>query len=104
MVRIYVVQTGGRVLKKKTSTQKVQNGEIIFNESVFINVSKSKIERCSIRLSIAETSQSDIRSIGHITIGPKTSGKEFGHFQRMLTSQDRPICMWHHIQPKNKII
>uniref|UniRef100_A0A0M3HJR7 C2 domain-containing protein n=1 Tax=Ascaris lumbricoides TaxID=6252 RepID=A0A0M3HJR7_ASCLU len=44
MVRIYVVQTGGRVLKKKTSTQKVQNGEIIFNESVFINVSKSKIE------------------------------------------------------------
>uniref|UniRef100_A0A914RSU8 C2 domain-containing protein n=1 Tax=Parascaris equorum TaxID=6256 RepID=A0A914RSU8_PAREQ len=44
MVRIYVVQTGGRVLRKKTSTQKVQNGEIIFNESVFVNVSKSKIE------------------------------------------------------------
>ncbi|KHN79231.1 Synaptotagmin-12 [Toxocara canis] len=104
MVRIYVVQSGGRVLKKKTSIQSVHDRGTVFNESVFINVSKAKIVRSSIRLSVVEVSQLGARSIGHVTIGPKTSGKEFGHFQRMLSSQDRPVCMWHNIKPKNKAI
>ncbi|VDM40650.1 unnamed protein product [Toxocara canis] len=43
MVRIYVVQSGGRVLKKKTSIQSVHDRGTVFNESVFINVSKAKI-------------------------------------------------------------
>ncbi|VDK17503.1 unnamed protein product [Anisakis simplex] len=105
MVRVYVVQSnGGRVIKKRTSAQPVEHQCTVFNESVFVNVSKSKIERTSIRLSVIETSQIDPRSIGHITIGPKRSGKEFGHYQRMMTSQDRPVSMWHCIKPKNKPI
>lgn len=60
----------------------------------------SKFQKSNIRLSFVAIDYQNTNSVGHVTIGPRTSGKELGHWQRLLLPHDRPIMMSHYIKPK----
>jgi len=103
LVRMYLVQSGGgsKVIKKKTGIRNLVNGTIDFNESLIISITRTKLEKSHLRFSIVQVEKDNQRcSIGHVTIGNRRSGKEFGHWQRLQQCPQLPTSMWHKIIAK----
>ncbi|PIO58218.1 hypothetical protein TELCIR_20351, partial [Teladorsagia circumcincta] len=74
-VRLYLVQPMGQVIKKKTSERTLVDGAADIGESMFFSVSRSRVLKSHLRLSIVCGNDEYCKSIGHVTLGPKTSGK-----------------------------
>ncbi|XGW09850.1 hypothetical protein V3C99_011817, partial [Haemonchus contortus] len=100
-VRLYLVQQMGQVIKKKTSERTLVDGAADIGESIFFNVSRSRLMKSHLRLSIVCGTDQYCKSIGHVTLGPKTSGKELGHWKRALSGEGPPLATWHAVRPRS---
>ncbi|EPB79076.1 hypothetical protein ANCCEY_01829 [Ancylostoma ceylanicum] len=75
-VRLYIVQPMGQVTKKKTSERVLVDGGADIGESMFFSVPRSRVLKSHLRLSIVCGTDNVTKSIGHVTLGPKSSGKQ----------------------------
>ncbi|CAJ0585901.1 unnamed protein product, partial [Mesorhabditis spiculigera] len=101
-IRVYVVQPMGKVLKKKTSTRKLEAGSASFMESLFVPIPRQKLMKSHIRLSVvcSDKNGGPPRSMGHVTLGPKTAGRELGQWLRIGRGEQTQQASWHHIRPR----
>ncbi|KAK5969069.1 hypothetical protein GCK32_005066 [Trichostrongylus colubriformis] len=74
-IRLYLVQQMGQVVKKKTSERILIDGAADIAERVAFTVSRNRLMKSHLRLSIVCGTDEYCKSIGHVTLGPKTSGK-----------------------------
>ncbi|KAK6059930.1 hypothetical protein COOONC_02416 [Cooperia oncophora] len=81
------------------STENVKLGEILFLASF----AHDRLTKCHLRLSIVCGTDEYCKSIGHVTLGPKTSGKELGHWKRALSGEGPPLATWHAVRPRSKV-
>ncbi|CAJ0945875.1 unnamed protein product, partial [Mesorhabditis belari] len=102
-IRVYIVQPMGKVIKKKTSIKSILDGGANVMESLFVNISRQKLLKSHIRLSVvcSERSGGVGRSIGHVTLGGKTGGRELGQWMRIIDGEQTHTATWHHILPRN---
>uniref|UniRef100_A0A5S6QB06 C2 domain-containing protein n=1 Tax=Trichuris muris TaxID=70415 RepID=A0A5S6QB06_TRIMR len=100
LTRVYLVY-GAKVLRKRTSIQHTEAGCAQFNESMIFSVSRVHLSKVYLRVSVREAhSLTEFTTIGHVTVGARCSGKEFGHWQRMIDNPTVPMTMWHKLLAK----
>ncbi|CAJ0606549.1 unnamed protein product [Cylicocyclus nassatus] len=100
-IRLYIVQPMGQVTKKKTSERVLVDGAADIGESMFFSVPRSRVLKSHLRLSIVCGTDTVTKSIGHVTLGPKSSGKELGHWKRALSGDGPPLATWHAVRPRS---
>ncbi|CAB3370617.1 Hypothetical predicted protein [Cloeon dipterum] len=97
-VKVYLLQHGKKVHKKKTSTKKSEKSPI-FNEAMIFSVPAHSLQTIQLRLTVAENSgEPRAFPIGHVIVGSQASGKALSHWNQMLTSLRKPIAMWHPLR------
>ncbi|XP_059478592.1 synaptotagmin-12 [Neocloeon triangulifer] len=97
-VKVYLLQHGKKVHKKKTSTKKSERSPI-FNEAMIFSVPAHSLQTIQLRLTVAEnTGEPRALSVGHVIVGSQASGKALSHWNQMLTSLRKPIAMWHPLR------
>ncbi|KRX74871.1 Synaptotagmin-12, partial [Trichinella sp. T6] len=102
LIRVYLV-SGPKVLRKKTSIQKIVDGGAEFNESIIFTVGQIQLNKAYLRASVREAhSMTEFSTIGHVTVGARRSGKELGHWQRMIDNSKSPCTMWHRLMMKQR--
>ncbi|KRZ20821.1 Synaptotagmin-12, partial [Trichinella pseudospiralis] len=102
LIRVYLV-SGPKVLRKKTSIQKIVDGGAEFNESIIFTVGQIQLNKAYLRASVREAhSMTEFSTIGHVTVGARRSGKELGHWQRMIDNSKSPCTMWHRLMMKKR--
>ncbi|XP_076760783.1 uncharacterized protein LOC143429184 [Xylocopa sonorina] len=101
-VKVYLLQQGKKIHKKKTSVKKGEESPI-FNEAIIFNVPSHILQNIQIRLTVAEVNgdqgiNSKPYSVGHIIVGPTSTGRAYVHWRQMLAAQRRPVAMWHPLR------
>jgi hypothetical protein len=98
--KVYQLQNGSRVAKKKTSYKRDDRNPI-FNEAMVFSLPHRLIDTVQFRISaiaVPPTSDHSATCIGHVTIGPHVTGTELVHWTQMMTSLRRPVTMWHSLR------
>lgn len=97
-VKVYLLQNGKKISKKKTSIKKDERSPI-FNEAMIFSVPASALQTVQLRLTVAEY-QPDGRtpSIGHVIVGSQAVGKALSHWNQMVSSLRKPVAMWHPLR------
>lgn len=97
-VKVYLLQNGKKISKKKTSVKKDEPNPI-FNEAMIFSVPAHALQSLQLRVTVSEF-QADGRtpSIGHVIVGSQASGKALSHWNQMITSLRKPIAMWHPLR------
>ncbi|ELT99116.1 synaptotagmin 12 [Capitella teleta] len=97
-VKVYLLQNGKRVGKKKTSTKKDERNPI-FNEAMIFSVPSSSLSNVQLRISMLEQEVGGKpRSIGHNIVGANLSGTQGTHWNQMMSSLRKPVAMWHSLR------
>lgn len=101
-VKVYLLQQGRKVHKKRTSIKKGENNPI-FNESIIFNVPTNILKTIQLRLKVAEiNSEQGVNSkpisVGQIIIGPTSTGRALEHWKQMLTPLRHPVAKWHPLR------
>ncbi|CAG0897974.1 unnamed protein product [Darwinula stevensoni] len=101
-VKVYLLQSGKKVQKKKTSTKK-NDPAPVYNEAMIFSVPHSTLHITSLRLVLLDAKEEGNEGIlGLVVLGPKATGRAYSHWNQMMTSLRKPIAMWHPIQCKKK--
>ena len=94
-VKIWLMQNGKRVEKKKT-TIKIKTRNAVFNESFIFNVTMDKIRETSLLVSVMDYDKlTSNDTIGHVLLGRKSGPMEVKHWNEMLTKSRQPVAQWH---------
>ncbi|XP_018348321.1 PREDICTED: uncharacterized protein LOC108752154 [Trachymyrmex septentrionalis] len=101
-VKVYLLQQGKKMHKKRTSVKKGEKSPI-FNEAIIFNVPAHTLQTIQLRLTVAEMNGEQgtnpkTYSVGHIIIGSTSMGKALVHWRQMLMALRRPIAMWHPLR------
>lgn len=98
-VKVYLLQNGKKVSKKKTSTKREEKNPI-FNEAMIFSVPASALQTLQLRLSVVEctTDGSKAASIGHVIVGSQLTGTSLTHWNQMMSSLRKPVAMWHALR------
>ncbi|KDR22753.1 synaptotagmin-12-like [Zootermopsis nevadensis] len=97
-VKVYLLQHGKKVHKKRTSVKKRERSPI-FNEAMIFSVPVHTLQTIQLRVTVAEsTGESRTCPIGHVIVGTQASGKALSHWNQMLSSLRKPIAMWHPLR------
>ncbi|XP_011052839.1 PREDICTED: uncharacterized protein LOC105145150 isoform X1 [Acromyrmex echinatior] len=101
-VKVYLLQQGKKMHKKRTSVKKGEKSPI-FNEAIIFNVPAHTLQTIQLRLTVAEINGDQgtnpkTYSVGHIIIGSTSMGKALAHWRQMLMALRRPIAMWHPLR------
>ncbi|XP_018362251.1 PREDICTED: uncharacterized protein LOC108760672 [Trachymyrmex cornetzi] len=101
-VKVYLLQQGKKMHKKRTSIKKGEKSPI-FNEAIIFNVPAHTLQTIQLRLTVAEMNGDQgtnpkTYSVGHIIIGSTSTGKALAHWRQMLIALRRPIAMWHPLR------
>ncbi|KAK9708302.1 C2 domain [Popillia japonica] len=100
-VKVYLLQHGKKIHKKKTSTKKTEKCPI-FNEAMMFSVPAHSLQTIQLRLTVAEISKVDptakAYSIGHVIVGAQATGRSLSHWNQMLTALRKPVAMWHPLR------
>ncbi|XP_054000844.1 uncharacterized protein LOC128888198 [Hylaeus anthracinus] len=99
-VKVYLIQQGKKVHKKRTSIKKGENNPI-FNEFIIFNVPTHILENIQLRLKVAEiNSEQGMKpiSVGYIIVGPTSTGNALLHWRQMLAAYRHPVAMWHPLR------
>ncbi|CAL1275884.1 unnamed protein product [Larinioides sclopetarius] len=100
-VKIYLLQKGKKISKKKTSVKK---GDInpVFNEAMIFSVPAAALQNIQLRLTLAEyQAEGKTPAVGHIFVGPNCSGKSLSHWNQMISAPRKPIAMWHPLKKRD---
>ncbi|XP_013782740.1 synaptotagmin-12-like isoform X4 [Limulus polyphemus] len=97
-VKVYLLQSGKKIRKKKTSVKK-DDPNPIFNEAMIFSVPTNTLQSIQIRITIADY-QTDGKtpSLGHVFVGSQCRGKSLSHWNQMMSSLRKPIAMWHPLR------
>ncbi|XP_063231914.1 synaptotagmin-12 [Bacillus rossius redtenbacheri] len=97
-VKVYLLQHGKKVHKKKTSMKRGETS-LIFNEAMIFSVPAHALQTIHLRLSVAEaTAEGRALAVGHVIVGLQASGKALSHWSQMLASLRKPVAMWHPLR------
>ncbi|XP_015116872.1 uncharacterized protein LOC107041029 [Diachasma alloeum] len=101
-VKVYLLQQGKKVHKKKTSCKRGEKSPT-FNEAMIFNVPAHALQTIQLRLTVAESTNDQLanskaESIGHVIIGATATGKSLAHWRQMLASLRHPVVMWHPLR------
>ncbi|XP_050707708.1 synaptotagmin-12-like [Eriocheir sinensis] len=95
-VKVYVLQNGKKVMKKKTSVKKDTRSPV-FNEAMIFSVPAPALHNIQLRVTVAEHSSDggQARAVGHVIVGTQATGKALSHWNQMMSALRKPIGMWH---------
>ncbi|KAL6422250.1 hypothetical protein ACFW04_010924 [Cataglyphis niger] len=102
-VKVYLLQQGKKIHKKKTSVKKGEKSPI-FNEAIIFSMPAHALQTIQLRLTVAElngdqsSTSPKAYSVGHIIIGSTSTGKALAHWRQMLAALRRPVAMWHPLR------
>ncbi|XP_077453435.1 synaptotagmin-12 [Stigmatopora argus] len=97
-VKVYLLQDGRKISKKKTSTKRDDTNPI-FNEAMIFSVPSLVLQELSLRVTVAETSEDGRgENLGHVIIGPEAGGMGITHWNQMLATLRKPVSMWHPLR------
>ncbi|KAH0956451.1 hypothetical protein HN011_000605 [Eciton burchellii] len=101
-VKVYLLQQGKKMHKKKTSVKKGEKSPI-FNEAIIFSVPTHALQTIQLRLTVAELNGDQgtspkAHSVGHIIVGSTSIGKALAHWRQMLAVLRRPVAMWHPLR------
>ncbi|XP_019620998.1 PREDICTED: synaptotagmin-12-like [Branchiostoma belcheri] len=97
-VKVYLLQNGKKISKKKTSVKRSERCPI-YNEAMIFNVPANALQTISLRITVSEhTLEGKTPSIGHVIVGPASSGLALSHWNQMMTSLRKPVAMWHPLR------
>ncbi|PWA24531.1 synaptotagmin-12 [Gambusia affinis] len=97
-VKVYLLQDGRKISKKKTSTKRDDTNPI-FNEAMIFSVPSAVLQELSLRVTVAEaTDDGRGENLGHVIIGPEASGMGITHWNQMLATLRKPVSMWHPLR------
>lgn len=101
-VKVYLLQQGKKMHKKKTSVKKGEKSPI-FNEAIIFSMPAHALQTIQLRLTVAELNGDQgtnpkTYSVGHIIIGSTSAGKALAHWRQMLAALRRPVAMWHPLR------
>ncbi|CAL4077821.1 unnamed protein product, partial [Meganyctiphanes norvegica] len=101
-VKVYVLQNGKKVMKKKTSVKKDTRSPV-FNEAMIFSIPAPALHNIQMRVTVAEhqSGNSGSRkapSVGHVIVGTQATGKALSHWNQMMASLRKPIGMWHPLR------
>lgn len=97
-VKVYLLQDGRKISKKKTSTKRDDTNPI-FNEAMIFSVPSIVLQELSLRVTCAEaTDDGRGENLGHVIIGPEASGIGITHWNQMLATLRKPVSMWHPLR------
>ncbi|XP_071452875.1 synaptotagmin-12-like [Hetaerina americana] len=105
-VKVYLLQRGKKVHKKRTTARKGERSPI-FNEAMIFSVPAHALQTIQLRVTVADSSDIAIeggvgrgaaRSVGHVIVGSQATGKALSHWSQMLSSLRKPIAMWHALR------
>ncbi|XP_020781654.2 synaptotagmin-12 [Boleophthalmus pectinirostris] len=97
-VKVYLLQDGRKISKKKTSTKRDDTNPI-FNEAMIFSVPSLVLQELSLRVTVAEaTDDGRGENLGHVIIGPEAGGIGITHWNQMLATLRKPVSMWHPLR------
>ncbi|XP_049578531.1 synaptotagmin-12 [Syngnathus scovelli] len=97
-VKVYLLQDGRKISKKKTSTKRDDTNPI-FNEAMIFSVPSLVLQELSLRVTVAEASDDGRgENLGHVIIGPEAGGMGITHWNQMLATLRKPVSMWHPLR------
>ncbi|XP_032675698.1 uncharacterized protein LOC116846239 isoform X2 [Odontomachus brunneus] len=102
-VKVYLLQQGKKMHKKKTSVKKGEKSPI-FNEAIIFSVPAHALQTIQLRLTVAELNGDQggtnvkAYSVGHIIVGSTSTGRALAHWRQMLAALRRPVAMWHPLR------
>ncbi|CAL1594665.1 unnamed protein product [Knipowitschia caucasica] len=97
-VKVYLLQDGRKISKKKTSTKRDDTNPI-FNEAMIFSVPSLVLQELSLRVTVAEATEDGRgENLGHVIIGPEASGIGITHWNQMLATLRKPVSMWHPLR------
>ncbi|KAK4310125.1 hypothetical protein Pmani_018282 [Petrolisthes manimaculis] len=98
-VKVYVLQNGKKVMKKKTSMKK-DTRTPVFNEAMIFSVPAPALHNIQLRVTVAEQSNDGgpAKSVGHVIVGTQATGKALSHWNQMMSALRKPIGMWHPLR------
>ncbi|XP_015605422.1 uncharacterized protein LOC107272621 isoform X2 [Cephus cinctus] len=101
-VKVYLLQQGKKMHKKKTSVKRGEKSPI-FNEAIIFSVPAHALQTIQLRLTVAEATGepgtgSKAYSVGHVIVGSSASGRSLAHWRQMLAVLRRPVAMWHPLR------
>ncbi|XP_018322333.1 synaptotagmin-12 [Agrilus planipennis] len=100
-VKVYLLQNGKKVSKKKTTTKKGERCPI-FNESIIFNVPAHVLQTIQLRLTVSEAISNENNSsqsvVGHVIVGAQATGRPLTHWTQMLATLRKPVAMWHPLR------
>ncbi|XP_067137321.1 synaptotagmin-12-like isoform X1 [Centruroides vittatus] len=113
-VKVYLMQNGKKICKKKTSVKKDERNPI-FNESMifsvplnalqiadFVPLRRYTLQNVQLRLTVMEYhSDRKPSTIGHVFVGTQCTGKSLSHWNQMMSSLRKPIAMWHPLRKQH---
>ncbi|XP_038073222.1 synaptotagmin-12-like isoform X2 [Patiria miniata] len=97
-VKVYLLQGGKKVSKKKSSIKRGDNCPI-YNESMMFALPSNILDKVTVRITVSENAAGGkTPSIGHVLVGSSCKGANLTHWNQMLTVLRRPIAMWHPLR------
>ncbi|GLV35761.1 Synaptotagmin 12 [Carabus blaptoides fortunei] len=100
-VKVYLLQHGKKVHKKKTSTKKGERSPI-FNEAMIFGVPAHTLQSIQLRVTVAESTNTETGTrglpIGHVIVSAQASGRALSHWNQMLSALRKPVAMWHPLR------
>jgi len=94
-VKVWLIQYGRRVEKKKTSVLKrTLNPQ--FNETIAFDVSIDQVRYTSVELHVMDYDRIGWNEeIGRVVLGPKSGPNEVKHWNEMLAKTKLAVSRWH---------
>ncbi|KAH8267740.1 uncharacterized protein [Drosophila bipectinata] len=97
-VKIYLIQNGKRIKKKKTSITKSDDPtNPIWNEAFTFNLQSNYLHNAAIEIYVVGAG-SEATEIGCCGLGPQESGTGCQHWHDMINNARKPTAMWHYIR------
>ncbi|XP_023178098.2 synaptotagmin-5 isoform X2 [Drosophila hydei] len=97
-VKIYMIQNGKRIKKKKTSITKSDDlSNPIWNEAFTFNLQSNYLHNAAIEIYVVGAG-SEATEIGCFGLGPQESGTGCQHWHDMINNARKPTAMWHYIR------
>ncbi|XP_022241853.1 synaptotagmin-12-like isoform X1 [Limulus polyphemus] len=98
-VKVYLLQNGKKISKKKTSIKKDDKNPI-FNEAMIFSVPTNALQQnIQLRITVADYRvDGKAPSLGHVFVGSQCRGKSLSHWNQMMSSLRKPIAMWHTLR------
>ncbi|XP_055383643.1 synaptotagmin-5 [Condylostylus longicornis] len=98
-VKLYLIQNGKRVKKKKTGCGKANDpANPIWNEAFTFNLPSSNVQGAALEIYVVNASGGEANAIGSCGIGPQEMGHGRQHWQDMIHNARKPTAMWHFLR------